>query len=917
MFCRFCDAFEIASCTLVLSVTALLVGCGSNPESIGVRGESVTLPGITLQTVLVPRFVGAANNGGGAVNATATAAQGWETLSLQDVNGGSLVSGDKVTLQAGNGQYFQALNGGGSSLNAGSNSAQAWETFTLVRQAGAGTVANGDVIGLQASTGAWVSAQSGGGAAVLAYGGALGTWEQFKINGLPAVVTPPVAPPVVPPSTPSAATTLTDVHFRTLGGSYLGAQNNGGGAVVATAAAAQGWETFALIDANGGSLTSGDSVFVRAGNGQYFQALNGGGSSLNAGSNNQQGWETFKIVKANGTGAIKSGDTVGLQSSTGTWVSAENGGGGTVFAYGGALGSWESLVFTIGADSSSGGGAGGGTGGGSGGGSLTPPNVPGQRVLSGRGAVLNFVEYEAEAMTSTGSALGPTRTFGQSAAEASGRRAVRLGATGQAVSFTNATASNSIVVRYSIPDGGADYWTTLGVYVNGALRTRLSLTSRYSWTYGGDNDFNTTAQNSPSLGKAHHFWDESRALIGDIPVGATVMLRKDSADSAGYYDVDLVDMEQVAGPKAQPAGFLSLTADCGATANDGSDDSNALQSCVDRARGEGRGLYIPQGTFNSFSKVISVAGVTIRGAGMWYSTVYGYNAHFDCWGNNCQYYDFAISGDSTQRIDTATDAAFGGAGSSGVVLDGIWIEHSRVGYWTGAGTNGLVIRNSRIRDLFADGVNLYGGSSNCTLTNNHARNTGDDAFAAWSHSANGQGPDSNNVISFNYVQLPWKANCFALYGGNNNRIEDNVCSDVVQYPGILLARQFDSVPFSGTTSIARNTLIRAGAWAYNQEQGALKIHADQGAISGISVTNLDVQSPTYYAVHVQGTSSISGVTLSNVTVSNPGSGVFFLNWGANGSLTASNTTASGSPVGIRDDTSGAFKVNRGSGNSGW
>ena len=511
-------------------------------------------------------------------------------------------------------------------------------------------------------------------------------------------------------------------------------------------------------------------------------------------------------------------------------------------------------------------------------------------------------------MTSNGSALGPTRTFGQVAAEASGRRAVRLSATGQSLQFVNASASNSVVVRYSIPDGGADYWVTLGVYVNGALRTRLSLTSRYSWTYGGDSDFNQPWQNDPSRGNAHHFFDEARALIGDIPVGATVMLRKDSADTAGYYDIDLVDMEQVPGPLGQPAGYLSLTSDCGATANDASDDANAIQTCVDRARGEGRGLYIPQGTFNSFSQVISVAGVTVRGAGMWYSTIYGFNAHFDCWGNNCQYYDFAVTGDTTQRIDTSGDTAFGGNGSSGVILDSIWIEHSKTGYWTGPGTNGLTIRNSRIRDLFADGVNLYGGTSNCTITNNHARNTGDDAFAGWSDSSNGQGPDSNNVISNNYVQLPWKANCFALYGGANNRIQGNVCADVVQYPGILLAAQFGALPFAGTTEVARNTLIRAGAWAYNQEQGAFKIHADQSSIQNIVVTDLDVQSPTYYAVHVQGGNSINGVTLSNVTVSNPGSGVFFLNWGANGSMNVDHVSATGSPLGVRDDTGGAFQL---------
>lgn len=185
-----------------VALVAALSGCGAandfpSDESQTVE-QSLTISGVTLQTVLVPRFVGAANNGGGAVNATATTAQGWEKFSFEDVNGGSLVSGDSVYIRAGNGQYFQALNGGGSSLNAASNNTQGWETFKVVKKTGTGTIVNGDLVGLQTSTGSWVSAQSGGGGTVFAYGGALGSWEQLKIGGLGGTTTP--TPPTPTPS---------------------------------------------------------------------------------------------------------------------------------------------------------------------------------------------------------------------------------------------------------------------------------------------------------------------------------------------------------------------------------------------------------------------------------------------------------------------------------------------------------------------------------------------------------------------------------------------------------------------------------------------------------------------------------------------------------------------------------------------
>src|SRR5206468_4075116 len=147
----------------------------------------------------------------------------------------------------------------------------------------------------------------------------------------------------------------------------------------------------------------------------------------------------------------------------------------------------------------------------------------------------------------------------------------------------------------------------------------------------------------------------------------------------------------------------------------------------------------------------------------------------------------------------------------------------KVGFWV-THADGLVIRNSRFRDLFADGVNFNGGTSHSVIENSHFRNTGYDALASWSQVSAGQA-NTGNVFRFNTVQIPWRANCYALYGGKDNAIEDNLCYDVVTYPGILISQEFASTPFDGTTSITRNSLIRAGGPMFHAEHGALKIHA--------------------------------------------------------------------------------------------
>jgi hypothetical protein len=331
---------------------------GRAKESPTSSAEGLSYAGVTFQAVLGGQYFSAQNGGGGAVNATATAAQSWETFTLIDQSGSSPMSGDSIFIQANSGAFFQAVNGGGSTLNASSKNQQTWETFKVIKTSGSGAIQNGDIVGLQTYDGSWVTAQNGGGGPVEASAPALSTWEQIRISGLPSNTTPPG--------------TLVSVNFKTqFTGNFMGAQNDGGGAVIATATVAQAWETFTLIDSNGGLLASGDSVFVRAGNDQYFQAVNGGGSTLNAGSNNTQSWETFKIVKASGSGVINPGDVVGLQTTSGDWVSAANGGGSSVGAAAPALGSWESFSISINGSNGGGSAGDGGSSTGDGGGSST------------------------------------------------------------------------------------------------------------------------------------------------------------------------------------------------------------------------------------------------------------------------------------------------------------------------------------------------------------------------------------------------------------------------------------------------------------------------------------------------------------------------------------------------------------------
>jgi hypothetical protein len=495
----------------------------------------------------------------------------------------------------------------------------------------------------------------------------------------------------------------------------------------------------------------------------------------------------------------------------------------------------------------------------------TASNPPGSR-----GAAVPWIEYEAENEETNGEILTPDRTFGTIASESSGRSAVKLSQAGEYVQFRSMEAANSVVVRFVIPDSedGTGLQSTISLYVNNIFRRKINLTSKYAWSYGGEEE----TFNVPAAGGAHHFYDEARALVGDIPAGAIVKLQKDADDGAEYYVIDLIDLEQIAPPKTKPEGYLSIV-DFGAVPDDGKDDGDAIQACIDQAKAAGTGVWIPEGTFESNIHPFDVSEVTIQGAGMWYSTIQGFYARFNCSGNNCRFFDFAILGETLHRDDKSPENGFNGGAGTGSRLENIWVEHTKVGYWVGGWSDGLVITGSRFRNLFADGINFCNGTSHSVVENSHFRNTGDDAVASWSPKSDGI--NTGNVFRFNTVQIPWRANCFAIYGGKDNRIEDNLCYDVVTYPGILVAQQFNSNPFEGTTIIQRNSLIRSGGPMFGNEHGALKIWAQQGEIKGLVVRDILIDSPTFSGLELLGSYPITSAAIENVTIQNAmGTGIY-------------------------------------------
>lgn len=537
------------------------------------------------------------------------------------------------------------------------------------------------------------------------------------------------------------------------------------------------------------------------------------------------------------------------------------------------------------------------------------------RALAGRGATLPYTEYEAEAGSTNAARLGPSTTYLNLASEASGRQAVRLSATGQFVTVTLTAPANSIVVRYSIPDSadGAGLTAPLSLYAGTTKIASLSLNSIYSWVYG-----TYPYTNVPSQGSPHHFFQESRALIAAQPAGTVLSLQKDATDTAAWYDIDLVDAEQVAPALTAPAGYVSATAQ-GATPDDGTDDSAALDSAVAAARAAGTGVWLPTGTFD-FNRHVNLASVTVRGAGQWYTTLRGKNGKGGLFstGGDVHIADLRILGDVRFRDDANFDTGIEGNFGTGSSVQNVWIEKTKVGMWIDSGTRGLLVTGVRIRDTFADGVNIHSDVQDTQLIQSTVRNTGDDGLAMFSESA----AVTRTAYRFDTVQLPMLANAVGIYGGNGNSVEDSVLSDtVVASSGVAVSTRFGQ-PFSGPTSVLRITLDRTGGFEFNWQKQlpALWIYADLSDITTpVLVRDVSITAATYQGVwfsNIFGTGRrITSVTLDHVAIAGAGT------WGlqasnVTGNATVSFVTVTGAAAGGASLSPG-FTLTRGEGNSGF
>ncbi|UJF31466.1 right-handed parallel beta-helix repeat-containing protein [Paenibacillus hexagrammi] len=222
-----------------------------------------------------------------------------------------------------------------------------------------------------------------------------------------------------------------------------------------------------------------------------------------------------------------------------------------------------------------------------------------------------------------------------------------------------------------------------------------------------------------------------------------------------------------------------------------------------------------------------------------------------------------------------------------VTIQNVWAEHFICLYW-GVGASNNTFRNNRIKNTFADGINMTNGSNNNIIDNNYARATGDDSFAEFSAVDAGGSYNVGNQFTNNTAVCVRRAAAFAAYGGSGNLFQNLYAADTLTYPGLTISSLsfgYNTLGFGDQDTVFDSiTLDRTGGDFWTsvgaddkindyQNFGAIWFFGGDKVFKNILVKNVDINNSVYFGLMFQSKSPenlpMQNVRIENVNINNP------------------------------------------------
>jgi hypothetical protein len=217
---------------------------------------------------------------------------------------------------------------------------------------------------------------------------------------------------------------------------------------------------------------------------------------------------------------------------------------------------------------------------------------------------------------------------------------------------------------------------------------------------------------------------------------------------------------------------------------------------------------------------------------------------------------------------------------TGSRIENVWAEHFDVGGWIGDYippinvSDGLLFFNCRIRNTFADGINLAKGTRNSVIDNCHFRGTGDDSTASWSSNTSEVPQCINNRIRYNTIEGNWRAAGVGIFGGESHKVHHNIVSDVVSGAAMRFNTTFangtQGYEFSanGMMHVYENSLYRSGTMGgYGTsptKMGAINLVTTYGNVRNITFRDLLIDDVLNHGVFVDHQTWGSGGVINNI-----------------------------------------------------
>jgi hypothetical protein len=496
----------------------------------------------------------------------------------------------------------------------------------------------------------------------------------------------------------------------------------------------------------------------------------------------------------------------------------------------------------------------------------------------------------------------------KTASEASNQEYAALKTTADFVAWKVNNTANGITVRFTLPDASiidknlnpSDKGESTGqksdinIFVNDKKVKTVTLDSRWAWQYFIDK---ISAPQVDITDYAMMRFDEVHFLLDEkINAGDVVKIAKSLNDGLEC-GIDFIEIEDVPEPIAQPENALNVK-DFGAAGDGIADDWAAINAAIRAALSSGKIVYIPEGTYRIDTLMkLEEDGINIQGAGMWHTNLFFSNNEkmkAAVCGNasHLRLADLHINGVNVLRQERdgsyRDQKGIWGNWGSGSVIENVWVEHFECGIWT-AGyahtppvkppTDNLRITSVRLRNMYADGVNLCEGTSNSVFEHSDVRNCGDDGIASWSQTANpATPPNSNNTFRYNTVEFGWRAGAIGIFGGSGHKIHNCYVGEHILSAGIRFTADFPGSPLdtnpTNAMSVKHCVIYRCGTASdlFHDRLGAIDIHGTpQYPLNNISFEHIEIIEPQTDGIQIWG-GNINNLSFKEVKITNATSG---------------------------------------------